>query len=160
MSYDTQFTRYLFTFFSLAGGILLNRATFSPFSRWIFDNFDHDPSLSSLSRASLAHRVYIIIPLFSFALSIRQWRNIFFRHRDSDLHHRDILAMSTRRTRKFPKSLQFSSQQTANTTTKRRTRWLRFLRLVSWNSPFKGLFPPFSDAHSPPPLIPSTSTVT
>lgn len=71
MSYDTQFTRYsyLFTFFVYHSlGISLNRATFSHFSPWIFDNFDHDLPPSRLFREHFTSPSYIIIiPLFSIA---------------------------------------------------------------------------------------------
>lgn len=123
----TQFTRYLFTFFSLYAKFLVNRATFSHFSRRIFNNFDHDhPS---------ARQVY---------------------HYYS---HSPIAQRMYPRDEKFAKKFSIF-QPTTNTTPKRDNRWLRFLRLVSRNSPFKGVFPnPSLDSLTRTP-IPSNSTVT
>lgn len=78
-------------------------------------------------------------------------RNIFFFAERALFHESDFFTIERY------KNFQFSCQHNyKHTTTKRHNRWLRFLRLVSRNSPFKGVFPnPFlSDARTPPPPNP------
>lgn len=80
----TQFTRYLFTFFSLYAKFLVNRATFSHFSPRIFNNFDHDhPSARQVchyySHSPIAQRMYPRDEKFAKKFSIFQLQT---RHRN------------------------------------------------------------------------------
>lgn len=141
----------IFLHFSHSLGISLNRATFSHFSPWIFDNFDHDLPPSRLFRE------HFTSPRYTSSYLYFQSRNIFFRHRDSDLYQ-----ISSRRPHEnFPKVFNFPANKLQ---TRQRNGahvgcgfsvWLVEIRLS------KGCFHPSPILwRALPPLIPSTSTVT